>query len=100
MLPSFSGANLMVGKIILPAKIDRLLHTRSTYASSKLETFAAELSKAKHVDAFPKLSIYTAGSYGRLEASRYSDIDLFFVVARPRSSLLEVRVPEIRLLSE
>ena len=100
MLPVFHGANLMLGKIILPPKVERLLHTRSTYASSKLETFAAELSKAKHIESFPKLSIYTAGSYGRLEASKHSDIDLFFVVARPRNSLAEVRVPEIRLLSE
>jgi hypothetical protein len=90
----------MVGKIILPPKLDRLLLTRSTYSSSKLESFGAQLSGAKHIESFHRLAIYAAGSYGRLEASKHSDIDLFFVVAKNRDSLTEVRVPEIRLLSE
>lgn len=87
-------------KIILPTKTNRLLQNRALASSTKLSVLTSHLSTAQHVKSFPKLAIYTAGSYGRLEASPHSDIDLFFVVDAPRASLAEINVPEIRLLSE
>jgi UTP:GlnB (protein PII) uridylyltransferase len=74
--------------------------TRAIYSRSTLKAFATKLNKAKHPESFSALTIYSAGSYGRLEASKHSDIDLFFVLSKPRASFEEIRVPEIRLLSE
>ena len=84
----------------LSQAIQRRFETRSTYSSAKLEVLSTRLAKAQHPQFFEHLTIYTAGSYGRLEASKYSDIDLFFVLAKPRLYFDEIRVPEIRLLSE
>ena len=89
-----------MSRIIIPAGVDRLLSERSVYSGSKLDILRSHLAKSKHVGEFRRLTIYTAGSYGRLEASPHSDIDLFFVVAAPKNSFQEIRVPEIRLLSE
>jgi hypothetical protein len=78
----------------------KLFSSRAAYSSTKLEVLTSQLAKAKHPKFFKYLTIYAAGSYGRLEASKYSDIDLFFVLAKPRAYFDEIRVPEIRLLSE
>jgi len=74
--------------------------SRAAYSQSTLRAFSARLNKARHPESFAALTIYAAGSYGRLEASRHSDIDLFFVLSKPRESFDEIRVPEVRLLSE
>ncbi|RTL53018.1 MAG: hypothetical protein EKK40_06385 [Bradyrhizobiaceae bacterium] len=93
--------NLYIAKTLTLIQSDRsLFENRSVYANTKLGTLASHLGKSERVKSFPQLAIYTAGSYGRLEASPYSDIDLFFVVAKSRDSLPEFRVPEIRLLSD
>lgn len=86
--------------IDLPSIVQRRFDVRMTESKTKLDVLTARLAKARHIKAFEHLTIYAAGSYGRLEASKYSDIDLFFVLAKPRRYFDEIRVPEIRLLSE
>ncbi|MCA1546646.1 nucleotidyltransferase domain-containing protein [Bradyrhizobium sp. BRP19] len=86
--------------IELPNIVQRRFDVRMTESKTKLDVLTTRLAKARHLKAFEHLTIYAAGSYGRLEASKYSDIDLFFVLAKPRSYFDEIRVPEIRLLSE
>jgi len=58
------------------------------------------LAKQPHVSYFERLTIFAAGSYGRREASSFSDIDLFFVLDAQRVDLDEFHVPEIRMLSD
>jgi predicted nucleotidyltransferase len=89
----FDGLNL-------PQAIQRRFEMRSTSSRVKLDVLATRLAKARHPKFFKHLTIYAAGSYGRLEASKYSDIDLFFVLAKPRNFFDEIKIPEIRLLSE
>jgi predicted nucleotidyltransferase len=84
----------------LSRDVEHRFVSRMSYSQSRLETLAANLRSARHTRHFKKLTVYTAGSYGRLEASKYSDIDLFFVLDQPRNTLDEFHVPEIRLLSE
>ncbi len=48
------------------------------YAEKQLKTLVTEVSKIQGLKD-NKLCIYTTGSYGRLEASKHSDIDLFFI---------------------
>ncbi|MCA1388825.1 nucleotidyltransferase domain-containing protein [Bradyrhizobium sp. IC3123] len=57
-----------------------------TESKTKLDVLTTRLAKARHLKAFEHLTIYAAGSYGRLEASKYSDIDLFFVLANTLSA--------------
>lgn len=77
-----------------------LVANRERYSQNKLKKLSLAIHKANHTGHFPKIAIYTAGSYGRLEASEHSDIDLFIVLDGRREQLEEVKVPEIRLLSE
>lgn len=84
----------------LPQAVQRRFDTRATYSRTKLDVLSTRLAKARHTKVFEHLTVYAAGSYGRLEASKYSDVDLFFVLAKPRTYFDEIKVPEIRLLSE
>jgi predicted nucleotidyltransferase len=88
------------GTVGLKSNEELRFKTRAEFSRIKLDELTKRLNKAKHAKAFSHLTIYTAGSYGRLEASKHSDIDLFFVLSKPRSFFEEIRVPEIRLLSE
>ena len=77
-----------------------LFLSRAAYSQGKLEALASNLKNATHTGYFKSMAIYAAGSYGRLEASSHSDIDLFFVLNRRREEFDEFHVPEIQLLSE
>jgi predicted nucleotidyltransferase len=58
---------------------DDLLSTRRKFSEGQLETFRERTAKIPELFSQQKLSIYVTGSYGRLEAHRGSDLDLFFV---------------------
>lgn len=74
---------------MLPTATADLFKSRSEFALEKLADLQARVAeKAKGVD-LDGLTIFTVGSYGRLEASTHSDIDLFFVYER--ESLKETR---------
>ena len=88
------------GSLGLQPADEQLFQFRANFSRMKLAELAKRLRTAKRTDAFSNLTIYAAGSYGRLEASEHSDIDLFFVLTNCRNSYEEIRVPEIRLLSE
>jgi hypothetical protein len=59
---------------------------KRAYSTGRLDLLASTLTKLDDVQGYPGLTIFAAGSYGRLEASEHSDIDLFFIaggVAKP-----------------
>ncbi len=56
-----------------------LLSRRRKYASSRLDKFRAQISEFDVLDGLSNLCIYVTGSFGRLEASKFSDLDLFFI---------------------
>lgn len=91
---------MLLTNIGLSKKDATLISKRMQYSQTKLNKFTRDIVKANHTRRFSNLTIYTAGSYGRLEASEHSDIDLFIVIDAKRNQLDEIRVPEIRLLSE
>lgn len=72
--------------------------TREQYSLARLEELQNELKSLPELKAYEKLTIYATGSFGRLEASEYSDIDLFFVNFGERHDLEEPRTKELRLL--
>ena len=56
-----------------------LFERRSEYSEKRLIELGNRLCEIAELDEFPKLTIFGAGSYARLEASKFSDIDLFFL---------------------
>ena len=56
----------------------RELADRRAYTAAKLKELQQELQKAEAL-AKNKACIYATGSFGRGEASRHSDLDLFIV---------------------
>ena len=69
---------------------------RRSFSEKRLETLADHMSKIKEVRNHTDLCVYATGSYARGEASRHSDIDLFFVHAgsgdNPLSKLDQLRI--------
>ncbi len=57
----------------------RILYSRKQQSTLRIEKLCSAVSKAKEIKADPNLCIYATGSFGRLEASKYSDLDLFFI---------------------
>lgn len=55
------------------------IHERKEWSEAKLNPFREAVSALPDVNKHADLCIYVTGSYGRLEASEYSDLDLFFI---------------------
>ncbi len=60
---------------------NKLLEERRKQSLERLEEFKKRVVKIEALKDAPGLSIYVTGSYGRLEASIRSDLDLFFITA-------------------
>lgn len=79
----------------------KLLGDRETYSQVKLEELRNRVAKIPSLAKLPGLTIFAAGSYGRLEASKFSDIDLFFIYdGDDPSSIDDRRTEELRLFGE
>jgi len=59
------------------------IHQKGGYSLQRIKDFQEKLSTSEELKKQKELCIYTTGSYGRLEASEYSDIDLFFLHDKP-----------------
>lgn len=59
--------------------VNKNIEAKITFSEEKLQTFKDKLSKSAELLTQKELCIYTTGSFGRLEACEYSDIDLFFL---------------------
>jgi predicted nucleotidyltransferase len=77
-----------------------LFQQRKIFSKAKLDSLISSLDKTEHIKKVPDLCIFAAGSYGRLEASEHSDIDLFFVTTKPKDEIQDINVPKIRLFSD
>src|SRR4051794_18233402 len=77
-----------------------VLRAREEYARDRLVSLTAGLSALESLRDVKNLCVYATGSFGRLEASRHSDIDLFFVqtgdvgdaVTRIKKTLLDADI--------
>jgi predicted nucleotidyltransferase len=66
----------------------------------RLDELRSRIGKLDEVKAIPDLAIFGAGSYGRLEASPHSDIDMFFLTCGDSSDSKEPRTASIRLFGK
>ena len=57
----------------------KLIGERKEWSKAKVKAFIESVSTLPEVTKHPDLCIYVTGSFGRLEASSYSDLDLFFI---------------------
>ncbi|HEV8065614.1 MAG TPA: hypothetical protein VGP46_12305 [Acidimicrobiales bacterium] len=80
-----------------PAITAKLFSDRETYSQLRLKELERRLTTAPQTSDLTAFTIFAAGSYGRLEASEHSDIDLFFLYETARHDLSEPRTAELRL---
>ena len=77
----------------LPAIFER----RASYSLNRLNELRRRLANFPQLNGFHDLTIVAAGSYGRLEASDHSDIDVFFFLHGDGEALKEPRTQALRL---
>lgn len=68
-------------------------------SEQKIKELRTRVKGIEVLSSFKHLAIYTTGSYARGEASRFSDIDLFFVNTKPLSSVIDKNINSVRLFS-
>ena len=77
----------------------KLLSSRGDFSSGRLDELRRHLKNEPALKAYSGLTIYAAGSFARGEASKYSDIDLFFLHNDLTVQVSEPRLKGIRVLS-
>lgn len=81
----------------MPASISDI---RTTYSATRLTELRNRLSKLEELKHTPKLTVFGAGSYGRQEASEYSDIDMFFLSKAKPGDDAEPRTNSLRMFGK
>ncbi|HEY4214504.1 MAG TPA: nucleotidyltransferase domain-containing protein [Steroidobacteraceae bacterium] len=79
---------------------DDTFEPRAEYSENRLKDLAETVRKIIPPGALEGLTIFTAGSYARLEASEHSDIDLFFVYHPSGRNLDNRRTDELKLFGQ
>ena len=81
--------------------LQHLFELRAEHSSTRLQSLISSFEHSSHIPEFSDICIFCAGSYARLEASEYSDIDLFFLSNKDKSFYADsYNVPTIRMMSE
>lgn len=80
--------------------IPKVFDERSKLSCERLEEVRKTISKLRELKNFKDLTVFGAGSYARHEASKYSDIDLFFVCRKSRSKQIDLRTKELSLFGK
>jgi predicted nucleotidyltransferase len=73
---------------------------RIEYSRMRLEQLKNRIGSLDEFKGYPKLMAYAAGSFGRLEASKYSDIDVFLVYNGAEKDVEEPRTKSLRLFGK
>jgi len=73
---------------------------RAVYSETRLGELAKRIGTLPGISDYNNsLTIFSAGSYARYEASKYSDIDIFFLCKQERENLPKPRTTELRLFA-
>ena len=76
------------------------LSERANFSQAQLTQLRNRLAKLRELEDLPSLTIYCAGSYARLEASKFSDIDMFFLCSKEKQEVPELRTNSLRLFGK
>lgn len=77
----------------------KLISKRKEFTDNHLKVLSSSLNDLPEVERLPDLCIYATGSYARYEASKFSDIDLFFVHKGNGEKSKVSRIDELRLFA-
>ena len=77
-----------------------IYETRASYSQVRLDELRNRINDLDEVSDLPNLTIFSVGSYARLEASKYSDIDMFFLCDGNKDKILEPRTNSLRLFGK
>ncbi|KAA0570022.1 nucleotidyltransferase domain-containing protein [Azospirillum sp. Sh1] len=77
-----------------------ILDVRKSLSEARISELRRRIVALDSAENFPLLTIFSAGSYARNEASQYSDVDLFFLYDRPSRDYKHSRIAEIKLFSD
>jgi predicted nucleotidyltransferase len=81
-------------------KLPSIYRERADYSQNRLNELSNRIGKIPGISQNKNLTIFIAGSYARHEASKYSDLDLFFLCDKERDDLTKPRTNELRLFAE
>lgn len=76
-----------------------IFEQRAQYSQMRLDELTQRVARISPDHMPVDLAVFCAGSYARLEASEYSDIDLFFIYGSDRLKRPDKRIREIRMFS-
>ncbi len=80
--------------------IPKVFEEREVLSCERLDEVRASISKLDELKSFKDLTVFGAGSYARHEASKYSDIDLFFLCRKGRNKQINPRTKELRMFGK
>jgi len=66
----------------------------------RLDELRKRIAKESKISSYANLTVFAAGSYARHEASKYSDIDMFFICKDERPKVHEPHTAEIHLFGK
>lgn len=73
---------------------------KKEHSIEKITALSKSLSSVDEISALSDLTIFVSGSYARLEASKYSDIDLFFIQHGMIDRIASPNISTLRMFSE
>lgn len=73
---------------------------RAIYSQTRLDELGKRIITIPKISDYNHLTIFSAGSYARYEASEFSDIDIFLVCKQEREDLPKPHTSELRLFAE
>jgi predicted nucleotidyltransferase len=74
--------------------------SRSLFSQTRLDELQQRLGGLDELKSTPSLTVFGAGSYARLEASQYSDIDMFFLSSAKKDEDLSPRTNSLRMFGK
>jgi predicted nucleotidyltransferase len=80
--------------------INHIHETRAKYSEMRLKELRERFAQLHELANFPDLPVFCAGSYARLEASEFSDIDMFFLTSKEKKDVEEPRTKSLRLFGK
>ena len=80
--------------------VSDIFEKRADYSGNRLTELRNRLKDMPELKVYSDLTVFGAGSYARLEASEYSDIDVFFLYAGDKNKLVKPRTLELQLFGK
>lgn len=79
---------------------DSISKQRANYSTIRLKELKNRLAELDELKHFSQLTVFGAGSYARLEASEYSDIDMFFLSVAKKGDDSQPRTNSLRMFGK